>query len=487
MTQPAFRRFWAARTLSLVGDYAFRIAFATHLITVTGSASVLAAATAALLVPSLLFYLVGGAVGDRTKARRRVLVVCDVARVVVLLLIAAATYWTTSALLLVALSLLIGIADGFFMPVSFSYMLEITSRDKLVSANSALSVSMQFGLIGGPLIGGLLVGFVGAPATFAFDALTFLFSGILLMVRPKGVTGARPETTGETTGEAGVEPRQPLGEQLRRFGRDIVEALHYVRGVPWLLIFLGVGALVNAVFAGVLDVPIPLIMSPEGTSQAQSLGVFYALEGVGALIGAVILMRLTVKRLGTSMFAMLLMMAAALTAVGFFGGGIPALALALLYGIGLHVFNSLYPSLLQDRVPENLTSRVGSLSFLGFDGLIPLGTLLMGPLVTTMDAQGAAMVAGAAAVLLSLAALLAPSIRGLKAEPPADVPAAEPDLAPADPSARTGPRPNEGEECPAPRSPRTSTPHAGADCTPAPRCRAPAGSTSCSVGCPVSP
>ncbi|WP_206505456.1 MFS transporter [Streptomyces chrestomyceticus] len=426
MAQPAFRRFWAARTLSLVGDYAFRIAFATHLITVTGSASVLAAATAALLVPSLLFYLVGGAVGDRTKARRRVLVVCDVARVVVLLLIAAATYWTTSALLLVALSLLIGIADGFFMPVSFSYMLEITSRDKLVSANSALSVSMQFGLIGGPLIGGLLVGFIGAPATFAFDALTFLLSGILLMVRPKGVTGARPVTTGE----AADEPRQPMGEQLRRFGRDIVEALHYVRGVPWLLIFLGVGALVNAVFAGVLDVPIPLIMSPEGTSQAQSLGVFYALEGVGALIGAVILMRLTVKRLGTSMFAMLLMMAAALTAVGFFGGGIPALALALLYGIGLHVFNSLYPSLLQDRVPENLTSRVGSLSFLGFDGLIPLGTLLMGPLVTTMDARGAAVVAGAAAVLLSLAALLAPSIRGLKAEPPADVPAAEPDLAP---------------------------------------------------------
>ncbi len=48
------------------------------------------------------------------------------------------------------------------------------------------------------------------------------------MVRPKGVTGARPVTTGESADE----PRQPMGEQLRRFGRDIVEALHYVRGVP---------------------------------------------------------------------------------------------------------------------------------------------------------------------------------------------------------------------------------------------------------------
>ncbi|MFE3626190.1 MFS transporter [Streptomyces goshikiensis] len=418
MSNSRFLRFWLARTLSLVGDYAFRVAFVTHLISVSGSASVLAAATAALLVPSLLFYLVGGAVGDRTTSRRRVLVMADAARAVVLLLIAVGTQVTSSVLLLVGLSLLIGIADGFFMPVSFSYMLEITSKDELVAANSALSVSRQFGLIGGPLLGGLLVAVVGAPATFAFDAATFLLSGILLMfLTPSGDPEARADR-GEPITKLGPaadhEVLTPSG-QLRRFGNDVAEAVRYVRAVRWLLIVLSVVTLVNAVFAGVLDVAVPLIMSPEGAEQAQALGTFYAMEGIGALLGAAILAKLTLERLGMALFSMLVLMASSLVAVGIVGGGAPALGIALLYGIGMHVFNSVFPSLLQERVPERLTSRVGSLAFLGFDGLIPLGTLLMGPLVLWMGADGTAVVAGGTAALLSLAALLAPSIRALRA------------------------------------------------------------------------
>lgn len=46
---------WGARTISHLGDYAFRIAFATYIISETRSANVLAVSTAALVVPSLVF------------------------------------------------------------------------------------------------------------------------------------------------------------------------------------------------------------------------------------------------------------------------------------------------------------------------------------------------------------------------------------------------------------------------------------------------
>ncbi|MFD5606858.1 MFS transporter, partial [Streptomyces sp. NPDC127064] len=419
LRERGFRYYWTARALSLIGDYAFRTAFATYIISVSGSASTLATATAVLLVPSLVFYLVGGAVGDRTGSRRAVMVGADLARFVILLLIAGVTYWTSGVTLLVVLAVLIGVADGFFQPVSFAYMLEITPKEKLVAANSALSVGQQIGLIGGPLVGGFMVSMAGASATFAFDAATFLLSAVLLLlVRTSRQTGgergsgtARPDLVAED-GAAG-EPVTGV-HRLRQVGADVAQAGRYVAGLRWLLVSLVVGACTNAVYAGVLDVSVPLIMAPGGTSEGRSLGMFYALQGIGALAGAVVLVRLTVRRTGPALFLMLALMALSLAATGVLGAG-GALAMAFVYGIGLHFFNSLFPSLLQEQVPESLLSRVGSLAFLGFNGLMPLGALLMGPLVAALDARGAATAAGLAAAVASLAALLSGDVRSLTA------------------------------------------------------------------------
>jgi MFS family permease len=426
-----FRYYWTARALSLVGDYAFRTAFATHIISVSGSASTLATATAVLLVPSLVFYLVGGAVGDRARSRRTVMVGADLARFVILLLIAGVANWTSSVVALVVLAVLIGVADGFFQPVSFAYMLEITPKEKLVAANSALSAGQQIGLIGGPLAGGFMVSLAGASATFAFDAATFLLSAILLLLvrAPRGTGGARgfaaaepdPAAEGGAAGDGTAGEPASGGHRLRQVGADIAQAGRYVAGLRWLLVSLLVGACTNAVYAGVLDVSVPLIMAPEGTSEGRSLGAFYALQGIGALAGAALLVRLTVRRTGPVLFLMLALMALSLAATGVIGGGAGALATAFVYGIGLHFFNSLFPSLLQERVPESLLSRVGSLAFLGFNGLMPLGALLMGPLVLALDARGAAVAAGLAAAVVSCAALASGDVRRLTA------PAREPD------------------------------------------------------------
>ncbi|MYW17023.1 MFS transporter [Streptomyces sp. SID2955] len=437
-----FRHYWTARALSLVGDYAFRTAFATHIISVSGSASTLATATAVLLVPSLVFYLVGGAVGDRTRSRRAVMVGADLTRFVILLLVTGVTWWTSDLVLIVALAVLIGVADGFFQPVSFAYMLEITPKEKLVAANSALSVGQQVGLIGGPLVGGFMVSLVGASATFAFDAVTFLLSAILLLlVRTSRKTGEerRPGTAEPdpaTEDAAGGEPVTGA-RRLRQVGADVAQAGRYVIGLRWLLVSLVVGACTNAVYAGVLDVSVPLIMAPEGTSEGRSLGTFYALQGIGALAGAVVLAKLTVRRIGPALFLALALMALALAATGVIGGGAGALAMAFVYGMGLHFFNSIFPSLLQERVPESLLSRVGSLAFLGFNGLMPLGALLMGPLVTALDARGAAAWAGLAATLASLAALMSADVRRLTAQSPEPDTGTRPDPADGDEDAVT--------------------------------------------------
>ncbi|HEX6076718.1 MAG TPA: MFS transporter [Micromonosporaceae bacterium] len=412
LSDPNLGCFWLARTLSLIGDYAFRVAFVTYIISVSDSPTVLAVATAVLLLPPLVFYLVGGVTGDRVGSRRQVLVAADAARFITLLLIAAGTFWTDSVPVLVGLAVLIGIADGFFQPVSFAYLLEITPKDKLVTANSALSISQQIGLVVGPLLGGFLVGFAGPSATFGFDALTFLVSGVLLLlIRPQVQTA--PATAAE-------KPERTFAGRghLRQLLSEVADGVRYVTGVQWLLVSMMVGACANAVYAGVLDVAIPLILSPKGIEGAESLGGYYALQGIGAVIGAAILARLMIRRLGVTLYGMLATMAVALAMVGVIGGGPAALAMAVVYGIGLHFCNTLFPALIQERIPEALMSRVGSLAYLGFNGLMPLGALVMGPLAAALNARNAATLAGALAACVALAALLAPGVRRLRRDAP---------------------------------------------------------------------
>ncbi|MFC6084158.1 MFS transporter [Sphaerisporangium aureirubrum] len=396
LAEREFRLYWFATTLSLVGDYTFRVAFVTYIITVSRSAATLALATTALLVPPLVFYLVGGVTGDRVRSRKHVLIAADLFRFAALATITVAVATSQSVTVIILLALLIGIGDGFFNPTSFAFLTEIVKKEKLVQANSATSISRQVGVILGPTLGGFLLGWYGPEPTFAFDAATFLLSAVLIAM----IRHARPA-------------RDTEGAPRKNVLAEAAEGFKYVSGLRWLLVVSLTGAVANAVFTGNLDVAVPLILAPEGTGQAQYLGLYYSLQGAGALIGAVILTRLTITRAGPTMMSMLVLMALALALVGVIGQSPAAYLMAVAYGLGLHFFNSTYPSLLQQQVPGNLLGRVGSVVFLSFHGLMPLGTLVFGPLAAALGPRGAALWTGAAVAVLCLVVMRARSVRTL--------------------------------------------------------------------------
>ena len=271
---PAFGWFWIARTASLMGDYAFRVGFITYLIRTSGSPNVLAEATAVLLVPAIAFYLFGGALGDRARSRRAVLVGSDLLRVAGTGAAALAVVLTDNPLPVVGFALLIGVGAGFFEPIAAGFLTQIVNQQQLIQANSALSVSRQVSLIIGPVLGGVLVGWTGPAAAFWFDAASFAVSALALLAIP--ATAIVPHRA------AGDGPATSLG----RLRTEIGQGVRFIAGARWLLITLACGTVANAVFAGGLDVLVPLVFSPHGSGSAIRLGLFYALEGGGALLGA---------------------------------------------------------------------------------------------------------------------------------------------------------------------------------------------------------
>src|SRR6185437_12561501 len=258
------------RTASLMGDYAFRVGFITYLIRTSGSPNVLAEATAVLLVPAIAFYLFGGALGDRARSRRAVLVGSDLLRVAGTGAAALAVVLTDNPLPVVGFALLIGVGAGFFEPIAAGFLTQIVNQQQLIQANSALSVSRQVSLIIGPVLGGVLVGWTGPAAAFWFDAASFAASALALLAIPA---------------TAIVPHRQPddleAGMSLGRLRTEIGQGVRFIAGARWLLITLACGTVANAVFAGGLDVLVPLVFSPHGSGSAIRLGLFYALEGGG--------------------------------------------------------------------------------------------------------------------------------------------------------------------------------------------------------------
>jgi hypothetical protein len=99
--------------------------------------------------------------------------------------------------------------------------------------------------------------------------------------------------------------------------------------------------------------------------------------------------------------------------VGVIGQSPAAYLMAVAYGLGLHFFNSTFPSLLQQQVPATLLGRVGSVVFLAFHGLMPLGTLVFGPLAAALGPRGAALWSGVAVAAVCLLVTRAPSVRAL--------------------------------------------------------------------------
>src|SRR5262245_36151177 len=196
-----FGLLWTARTLSLIGDYTFRIALVTYVISVTGSAGGLALATTVLLLPALVFYLVGGVAGDRVRSRRRIMVgadlLCALATAAMAVVAGSGRVWPV-----VALAVVIGVGDGFFQPAAFAVIAEIVPAGRRMAANSANSLARQLGLVVGPALGGFMVGFWSPAAAFTVDCVTFLLSAALVLAirarvdqRPMGTVGGQAAAT----------------------------------------------------------------------------------------------------------------------------------------------------------------------------------------------------------------------------------------------------------------------------------------------------
>ncbi len=208
---PSFALLWSGQTISGLGDGAYYTALAWEVAVLTGSATAMSVVLIAAAIPRIVFVLVGGVVADRLP-RRLVLLWSDGGRAVATLAIAALGWAHLTQLWhLVALSLLFGFADAFFMPSYQSLPPQLVPTDDLPSANALTGLSRSLSVLIGPAIGATLVAVSSPAAAFAFDGLTFVVSAVCLaaMRLPAKATFAATGEQSPTSTPSAVSDTSP--------------------------------------------------------------------------------------------------------------------------------------------------------------------------------------------------------------------------------------------------------------------------------------
>lgn len=307
----------------------------------TDSATLMGLVNAMPGIAIISISLIGGALADRTERWqllwRTKLVIASMALLTAVLLTTDVLEWWH----LIPISLLTGSMFALHNPTSQAFAVDVVGRERLVAASSLNTGISMTATIAGPSVGGLLL-LLGFDTAFYVLTGLYVFSALMIFrVRTRHV----PVPSG------------------RNMISDIKEGIGYSYRTPIIraLLIVGLGAL----FMGMNQPAIPVKAQDELGLGEFGYGVMLGLNGVGSLIGAVVLFLIAsrVRKGYLLIFALLMFNSSiALFAIApnvLFSG----VAMAMM-GLAFAAWMISVPVLLQTTASEDMRGRVMSLYFM---------------------------------------------------------------------------------------------------------------------------
>ncbi|GAA3231843.1 MFS transporter [Dactylosporangium siamense] len=241
-------------------------------------------------------------------------------------------------------------------------------------ANALLTVIAEASTVAGPVIAGLLIAVLGAPAVLAVDAATFAVLAVSFL-QIRSLTPARP-------------PTGDRGEGFAAIGRD-----------PHLL-----GLMILTFWFFLLFGPVPVAV-PLFVSSAGEVGLLYTAFGVGAVTGAVATGHLRRLPLWPTTIGVVIGFGLLLMPLGLALPLWAHMVTLMLAGLAWAPYPATSMSLFQRRVPAGQLPPVLAARGAVLVVSTPLGTLLGAPLVQAAGASATFVVCGAATAAVGLVAL----------------------------------------------------------------------------------
>jgi MFS family permease len=274
LSLPGFRYLFLATLGSSFGTLLAAIALAIDVKDRTDSGPWVAAVLIVEFLPVVVVGLFFGPLLDRLE-RRSLMIAADVVRACVF----AALPFAGNAPTIVGLALVAGLATGFFRPAVFAGVPNLVPEDDLPQANALLQVVENASWALGPLLAGLLTAAAGPDAAYWINAVSFVFSVVLVRRIPARLLQSEKALT-------------------RGHWRDLGDGLvAVIRSRPLLAVLVAWGFTEIAIGG----VNVAEVFTAKNTFHAGDFGygLLYSAIGAGLVLGSFV-SALVLERLGTA-------------------------------------------------------------------------------------------------------------------------------------------------------------------------------------------
>jgi MFS family permease len=377
-----FQLFFSGQLVSLIGTWMQTVAQSWLVYRLTGSALLLGSVGFASQFPVFLMAPIGGTVADRSN-RHRVIIVTQAASMVLALVLAALTLTRHVHIWhIFVLAALLGLVNAFDIPGRQAFLVDMVGKEDLMNAIALNSSMFNGARIIGPAVAGILVARIGEGWCFFANGVSYLavIAGLLLM-------------------RIHCVPRSKSDSPLE----DIKEGFRFVsrtKPIRALLLLLGLVSLVGMPYAVLMPVFADRILH----GGARGLGILMGCTGIGALLGAAILvLRQGVKGLGRLVAIMCGTFGLSLFVFSFSRYFWLSAVLLLPVGFSMLLQMASSNTLIQSMVPDALRGRVMALYSMMFMGMAPFGALLGGALANKLGAPVTVAIGGIASLMGAIA------------------------------------------------------------------------------------
>lgn len=195
-TSAHYRRLWFGNTVSWVGQGMTALAVSLQVYEITRSPFSVGLVGLFSLVPLIVFGLYGGAIADTVDRRKLGLASATGSAVLSAALATAAFAGFHRVWFLYAIVALQSVCAALNSPARTSMIPRLLPAEQLRAANALNSMTMTFGTLVGPSLGGLIVGVGGFQTAYLIDAFAFSAALYAMWRLPSML----PERTGDRTG-----------------------------------------------------------------------------------------------------------------------------------------------------------------------------------------------------------------------------------------------------------------------------------------------
>ena len=346
-----FRFLWFGQIVSLMGDWFNLIASATLLSSLTESGIALGALFVVRWLAPFLISPVAGVAADRYD-RKKLLILADLARGVIvlgfLLVRDVGDVWLLYTLTAIQLGV-----SGFFFPARNAILPNIVSPKGLGAANALSSATWSVMLALGTALGGIATGGFGVQVAFLIDALSFFVSAVF-------IGQVRHHSTLET---------HKRDRSISAAVGQYVDGLRYLRRHLDIFAVVFLKAAVALTTSGalhVIQVALAKRVFVMGRGGGLSMGIMFAVVGLGTGIGPIIARRYTGDRdpfLRTAIALSFLMIAGGVAIAAPLSSFGTVLTGVLLRGVGGGIIWVFSTQLLMQLVPNHIQGRVFATEF----------------------------------------------------------------------------------------------------------------------------